>query len=221
MPRTARVVVPEVSLHVVQRGHDRRDCFFEDDDYLAYLGYLREFSLRFGCSVHAYCLMTNHVHLFVTPHAHEACALMMKYTAQYYVNRINKRLKRSGTLWEGRFYSCLVPLEHYALACYRYIELNPVEARMVRHPAEYRWSSYAINVRATGASFLRAHPAYEALGDDAAQRASAYVGLFDMPVQPTMIDEIRKATRGGYPLGVQRKSRGRPPSDRKIGTVPI
>jgi putative transposase len=217
----ARVVVPDVSLHVVQRGHDRRDCFLEEGDYVAYLGYLREFALRFGCSIHAYCLMTNHVHLLLTPHAHEACALMMKYTAQYYVNRINKRLERSGTLWEGRFYSCLVPLERYALACYRYIELNPVEAAMVKHPAEYRWSSYAINVRTTGATFLRPHQAYEALGDDVAQRASAYAGLFDRPIERTMINEIRKATRGGYPLGVQRKSRGRPPSERKIGTVPI
>ena len=217
----ARVVVPDVSLHVVQRGHDRRDCFFEEGDYAAYLGYLRQFALRFGCSIHAYCLMTNHVHLFVTPHAHEACALMMKYTAQHYVNRINKRLERSGTLWEGRFYSCLVPLERYALACYRYIELNPVEAAMVQHPVEYRWSSYASNVRATGAAFLRPHPAYDALGGNPEQRARAYLELFNMPIEPTMIDEIRKATRGGYQVGVPRKSRGRPPSDRKTGTVPI
>src|SRR6266850_5940399 len=174
MPRTARVIVPEISLHVVQRGHDQRDCFFEEEDYLAYLDYLREFAVRFGCAVHAYCLMTNHVHLLVTPRAPDSCALTMKYTAQYYVNRINKRLQRSGTLWEGRFYSCLVPLERYALACYRYIELNPVEAGMVQHPRYYRWSSYEKNIQGAAADFLRPHPAYDALGDDAARRASAY-----------------------------------------------
>ncbi|HEY1288263.1 MAG TPA: hypothetical protein VGF58_08050 [Burkholderiales bacterium] len=92
---------------------------------------------------------------------------------------------------------------------------------MAKHPVEYRWSSYAINVRATGATFLRPHPAYEALGEDPQQRARAYLELFNMPIEPTTIDEIRKATRGGYPVGVPRKSRGRPPSDRKTGTVPI
>jgi len=221
MPRTARVVVPEVSLHIVQRGHGRHDCFFEEGDYAAYLGYLREFAMRFGCSVHAYCLMTNHVHLLLTPHVPDACGLAMKYTAQHYSNRINKRLQRSGTLWEGRYYSCLVPVERYALACYRYIELNPVEAAMVKHPADYRWSSYASNVQANNAGFLRPHPAYEALGQDPATRASAYVELFDVPLERSLVDEIRKATRGGYLLGAERKPRGRPPSERKIGTVPI
>src|SRR5437868_1563417 len=85
MPRTARIVIPEVSLHVVQRGHDQQDCFFNESDYLAYLGYLREFAPRFGCSVHAYCLMTNHVHLFMTPHAANACSQVMKFTGQHYV----------------------------------------------------------------------------------------------------------------------------------------
>jgi putative transposase len=220
MPRTARMVVPDVSLHVVQRGHDRRDCFFGADDYCAYLDYLRDFAARFGCSVHAYCLMTNHVHLFMTPQTPQACALVMKYTAQYYVNRINTRLERSGTLWEGRFYSCLVPSEHYALACYRYIELNPVEAGMVQHPGHYRWSSYEKNVGSLAGEFLRPHPAYEALSDTIAARAGAYAALFDVPLEQSVTDEIRKATRGGYAVGEQRKPRGRPPSVRKIGTVP-
>jgi putative transposase len=211
MPRAARLVVPEVSLHIVQRGHDRRDCFFADQDYAAYLAYLREFAARFGCSVHAYCLMTNHVHLLMTPHAANACALVMKYTAQHYVNRINTRLERSGTLWEGRFFSCLVPSEHYALACYRYIELNPVDAGMVRRPGDYRWSSYASNTRGAADEFLRPHPAYEALGCDVLARAGSYAALLDSPLQQSVIDEIRKATRGGYAVGAERRRRGRPP----------
>ena len=205
------MVIPEVSLHVVHRGHDRRDCFFSEADYLAYLDYLREFAARFACSVHAYCLMTNHVHLLMTPHAPEACALLMKYTAQYYVNRINKQLHRIGTLWQGRFYSCLVPTERYALTCYRYIELNPVEAGMVRHPADYRWSSYSSNTGRAGTGFLRPHPAYEALSDDHRTRASSYSALFDLPLEQSVVNEIRKATRGGYALGADRKRRGRPP----------
>jgi putative transposase len=223
MPRLARVVIPDVSLHVVQRGHDRRDCFFAEADYLAYLGHLRDFAERFGCSVHAYCLMTNHVHLFMTPHAPEACALVMKYTGQYYVNRINKRLKRTGTLWEGRFYSCLVLSEWYALACYRYVELNPVEAGIVQHPRDYRWSSYSKNVADSPDDFLRPHAAYAALGNESSSRVSAYAALFDKPLEQNVIDEIRKATRGGYVVGSRRKPRGRPrgPVMRKIGSVPI
>ena len=204
------MVVPDVSLHVVQRGHDGQDCFFQEGDYSAYLRYLREFAMRFGCSVHAYCLMTNHVHLLLTPHAAQACSQTMKYTAQYYVNRINKRLERSGTLWEGRFYSCLVPSERYALACYRYIELNPVEAGMVRHPRDYRWSSYSNNIQGRGADFVRPHPAYGALGADASACGNAYALLFEQPLEQKVVDEIRKATRGGYALGEPRKRRGRP-----------
>jgi len=204
------MVIPEVSLHVVQRGHDQQDCFFNESDYLAYLGYLQEFAGRFGCSVHAYCLMTNHVHLFMTPRVANACSLVMKFTGQYYVNRINRRLERSGTLWEGRFYSCVVPSERYALTCYRYIELNPVNAGMVRQPGEYRWSSHAANTKPDGDDFLTLHPAYQGLGIDERTRAAAYGALFDLPLDRKLVDDLRKATRGGYVAGAARK-RGRPP----------
>jgi len=211
MPRTARVVIPNVSLHVVQRGHDGRDCFFTEADYIAYLVFLRDFSRRFGCLVHAYCLMTNHVHLLLTPQAGEACAQVMKFTSQHYVNRINRQRHRSGTLWEGRFYSCLVPSERYALACYRYIELNPVEAGMVKRPCDYRWSSYADNSGSDEGGFLSPHAAYDALGIDADTRASAYTALFDLPLDAKMVEEIRNATRAGRTAGIPRKRRGRPP----------
>ena len=221
MPRRARIQIPELSLHVVQRGHDRNDCFFEDGDYVAYLDYLATFAARFGCSIHAYCLMTNHMHLFITPRTGEACTQMMRYTSQHYVQRINKRLARSGTLWEGRFHSGLVGSERYALGCYRYIELNPVEANMVARPCDYRWSSCEANARGFS-GFLTPHPAYAALGTDAGARGRAYVALFDVPLERTLIDDIRKATRGGYVVGTKRKKPGRPwrPVMRKIGSVP-
>lgn len=223
MGRAARVVIPELSLHVVHRGHDRRDCFFEESDYRAYLSDLELFAGRFGCSVHAYCLMTNHLHLFMTPHTAEACARVMKNTAQCHVQRINKRLDRTGTLWEGRFYSCPVPTERYALACYRYVERNPVEARMVQHAREYKWSSHGINVGPLNASFVVPHPAYEALATDPGLRAQAYSALCDVPLDPKVVDEFRKATRRGYAVGATRRPRGRPrpPVMRKMGSVPI
>ena len=215
MPRTARFVIPELALHVVQRGHDRRDCFFDDEDYVAYLDYLCTFAARFGCSIHAYCLMTNHVHLFMTPHSEKACTQVMRYTGQHYVQRINKRLARTGTLWEGRFHSCLIGSERYALACYRYIELNPTDAKMVAHARDYRWSSYAANARGGSSDFLTPHPAYDALGTSVMARAAAYSALFDMSLERSLIDDIRKATRGGYLVGTQRKRRGRPPSGKR------
>jgi putative transposase len=135
----------------------------------------------------------------------------MKYTAQYYVNRINKQLHRIGTLWQSRFYSCLVPTERYALACHRYIELNPVEAGMVRHASDYRWSSYRANAGNESVDFLRAHPAYEALGAQISGRAATYAAMFDSPLEQSMVDEIRSATRAGHVLGADRKRPGRPP----------
>ncbi len=223
MPRTARLVVPDLSVHIVQRGHDRQPCFFEDADYAAYLTYLDEFATKVACSVHAYCLMTNHVHLLVTPHAAESCARLMKNVGQHHVQRINSRRKRTGTLWEGRFYSCPVTTERYLLACYRYIELNPLRAGMVSHPAEYGWSSYRVNAGGKRDGLLTPHPAYVGLGEDDERRRLAYRELCEQPLQAQAIDEIRKATRGGYVVGTPRRPRGRPRPAvmRKIGSVPI
>jgi putative transposase len=223
MRRLARVALPELTLHVVQRGHDHSDVFFQDGDYVAYLDSLRTFAQRFACSVHAYCLMTNHVHLLITPHKEQACALMMKFTSQSYVQRINTRLGRRGTLWEGRFYSCPVASERYVLACYRYIERNPVEARMVGHARDYRWSSYAVNGLGSQDDLLVPHAAYAALSADTAKRLGAYAALCDVPLDPKIVEEFRKATRRGYMVGAARRPRGRPSPSvmRKMGSVPI
>ena len=115
---------------------------------------LRTYAAEFDCKLHAYCLMTNHVHLLLTPREPTGCAQLMKHVAQRYSKRLNTRHGRTGTLWEGRFHSGLVASERYALACYRYIELNPVRAGLVNHPAEYRWSSYAANSSAGLNDFL-------------------------------------------------------------------
>ncbi|MBV9361853.1 MAG: transposase, partial [Betaproteobacteria bacterium] len=203
-------MVPDLSVHIVQRGHDRSDCFFEDSDYRAYLGYLGEFASRFACSIHAYCLMTNHVHLLVTPRKADSCALLMKNVAQHHVQRINSRRDRTGTLWEGRFYSCPVPSERYLLTCYRYIELNPQRAAMVRHPSEYAWSSYNQNAGGDPRGVLSPHSVYLALAEDPHRRGAAYRVLCDEPVDMDTLDRIRSATRGGYAVGSARRQRGRP-----------
>jgi putative transposase len=210
MPRAARLVVPDVSLHVVHRGHDRADCFFDEADYLSYLVALGTYAARFGCGVHAYCLMTNHVHLLLTPGDANGCALLMKHLAQRHSKRINAKLGRTGTLWEGGYYSGLVDTDEFAVACYRYIELNPVRAAMVKHPSIYPWSSYSANVLSNQHSFVRPHASFLALGLEDESRVAAYQALCDQPLKQEVIDEIRRATYGGQRMGAPRKARGRP-----------
>jgi putative transposase len=221
MPRVARSVLVDCPLHVVQRGINRSTCFFAEADYRTYLHYLAVFSARFGCSVHAYCLMTNHVHLLLTPHTADACALVMKNLGQRYVQGVNHRLGRTGTLWEGRFYSCLVPSESYVLACYRYIELNPVRAGMVAAATQYRWSSYGANAEGKGNAFIRPHAAYDGLGLESEQRSRAYKNMCDQGVPALVVEEIRKATRVGCAIGTRRRQRGRPSKlNEKNGVCP-
>src|SRR6185503_3276327 len=145
MSRGPRLIVPQVAVHIVQRGHNRRDCFHHDTDYFVYLGNLRERTVRTGCALHAYCLMTNHVHLLLTPSTDNSCALLMRNLGQRYVQYFNRRYERSGTLWEGRYKSSLVDTASYVIATYRYIARNPVRAKMVPAPAAHAWSSYGGN----------------------------------------------------------------------------
>src|SRR5262245_44600427 len=189
MPRIARAIIVDYPLHVVQRGINRNDCFFQDADYRAYLDYLHTFAERFNCSVHAYCLMTNHVHLLLTPHRKDGCGLLMKNLAQNYVQRVNYRLGRTGTLWEGRYHSSLVLSESYALACYRYIETNPVRARLAAAPAQYRWSSFNSNGEGKPDALLRQHAAYVALGLEPERRTRAYAQLCGAALPEHVIED--------------------------------
>lgn len=204
MPRRPRLILPEMPVHVIQRGNNRQACFYADEDYLFYLDHLAEQSSKSGCAIHAYCLMTNHVHLLLTPQKADSVGLMMKGLGQRYVQYINRTYRRSGTLWEGRFRSCLTREESYVLACYRYIELNPVRACMVDHPAEYRWSSYRFNAQGEASRFLLKHAVYEGLGSNDGVREAAYRGLFSAEMEPELVDEIRQATNGNYALGSTR-----------------
>jgi putative transposase len=210
MPRVARCVVAGLPLHIVQRGINRSDCFFAPGDYATYLRLLQTFSADFDCSVHAYCLMTNHVHLLVTPAAVDSCALLMKKLGQCYVQYINRRLGRTGTLWEGRFHSCMVNSDVYVLACYRYIELNPVRAGMVGAASDYRWSSYRTNAEGQSDGWLRPHPSYEALSHEPRARHGAYRSLCESAPPERIVEEIRSATRRGVLAGTVRRARGRP-----------
>ena len=201
MPRRPRIVQPGTPLHLIQRGNNRQACFYAEEDYLIYLDWLKEFAEKCECSVHAYVLMTNHVHLLITPHNKDSAGAMMKRLGQRYVQYINRTYRRSGTLWEGRFRSCLTQEEDYVLACYRYIELNPVRASMVEHPAEYRWSSFRVNAQGEVSALLAPHDIYKRLGFDERSRQQNYRELFRYHLDPGIIDEIRSATNGNFALG--------------------
>ena len=203
MPRRARLALPGIPWHIIQRGNNRSECFFADEDYRRYLGILHEQALTHDCAVHAYVLMTNHVHLLLTPGREDSAALMMKHLGQRYVQYINRKYRRSGTLWEGRFKSCLAQDEAYILTCCRYIELNPVRAGMVTGPGDYRWSSYGANGLGRSDPLVSPHEHYLRLGRTEEERLSAYRGLFASHLDPKHIDAIRQATNGNYALGDQ------------------
>jgi len=204
MPRRARLSLQNVPLHIIQRGNNRQACFYADEDYRKYLDWLQEYAAKTGCLIHAYVLMTNHVHLLVSVAGGGSAGSLMKALGQRYVQYVNRSYRRSGTLWEGRFRSCLLQDETYLLACQRYIELNPVRAGMVEHPAEYRWSSYRANAQGEADALVKPHPLYEALGRDAARREAAYRELFRYELEPGLVDEIRRATNGNFALGSER-----------------
>ncbi|MBI1886897.1 MAG: transposase [Nitrosomonadales bacterium] len=204
MPRRARIALPDVPAHLIQRGNNRQPCFFADEDYRRYLDWLAEYAGKTGCRIHAYVLMTNHVHLLVSADRADAGGALMKLLGQRYVQYVNRVYRRSGTLWEGRFRSCPVQEEDYLLGCQRYIELNPVRANMAAHPAEYRWSSYRANAQGEADALVKPHLLYDSLGSDAASRQAAYRELFRYELEPGLVDEIRRATNGNFALGSKR-----------------
>jgi len=204
MPRKPRFYLPGVPAHVVQRGNCRKAVFFGEDDYRAYLRWLADAAAKHGCVVHAYVLMTNHVHLLVTPESSHAISRTMQYVGRRYVPYVNRCYAMSGTLWEGRHKGCVINSEGYLLACMRYIELNPVRAGMVGKPIDYPWSSYAANAAGRPNGLIVPHERYQALGETAEKRQLAYRELFRIPLDSDQVHDIRATVQTGTPLGNNR-----------------
>jgi putative transposase len=223
MPRRPRLDLPGVAQHVIQRGNDRQPCFFVTDDYVRYREALREIAAREGCAIHAYVLMTNHVHLLMTPATAGRVSRFMQALGRHYVRYVNDRHGRTGTLWEGRFKSCLVGDERYLLQCYRYIELNPVRAAMVADPADYRWSSHRRNALGKPDVLVTPHPAYLALGRDSHHRERAFRALVMQIVDSDETAAIRRHLQRQHAYGPDSFRRAveaqlsRPIGPRKIG----
>jgi putative transposase len=201
MVRSPRPDLAGVAQHIIQRGNDRTACFRDDRDRRHYLTSLGHMALRYNCAIHAYALMTNHVHLLVTPVGVGAVSRMMQGIGRWYVSEFNIRHGRTGTLWEGRYKSCLVDTETYLLACYRYIELNPVRAGLVDDPSDYPWSSYVVNSGAQSSALVRPHEAYLTLGSTRETRGQAYRNLVRTAMPDELLREIRTYTQQQRALG--------------------
>jgi len=189
--------------HIIQRGNNREACFIEPENYQFYLELWKELSIRYGVAVHAYCLMTNHVHFLVTPDDETAVSRTMKVVGSRYAQYVNKKYRRTGTLWEGRHRASLVQSERYLLTCMRYIECNPVRAQMVARPEEYYWSSYGTNAWGDH-NWLRPHEEYCRLGKTPSERGHAYRELFRGLVSDEDLHLIRRAAHYCQPVGNDR-----------------
>lgn len=229
MPRRSRCVIPGIPLHVIQRGIDGAPCFHSDPDHRLYLALLRELCDAYECSIHAYVLMTNHVHLLATPEHSDSMSRVMKHLGQRYVQYVNRRYGRTGALWEGRFRSSMVDSAEYALTCQRYIELNPVRAGMVKHAADYPWSSFRANALGCPSDLVVARAEYLSLGCCDEERRMRYADLFHEELSDRDISRLRDAVNGGFALGCdafvdeietrlhRRARRGKPGRPRKSG----
>jgi len=223
MPRKIRLYMAGVPAHIVQRGNNRDACFFCDEDYQYYLEVLAEGCRRYQVQLHAYCLMSNHVHLLLTPETESGISHVMQHIGRMYVRYINQSYRRSGTLWEGRHKASLVNAEEYLLTCYRYIEMNPVTANMVKTPEQYRWSSYACHAWGKMNPLIHDHVLYHQLGADLNERQCVYRSLFTTQIPDEDVHKIRKCLSYNYPLGNTRfkeqieKALGRQVGYRKRG----
>jgi putative transposase len=226
MPRPPRLDLAGIPQHIVQRAVDRRPCFILEIHYLEYLRHLLEQSERFGCQVHAYALMCNHVHILATPAADGGVGRLMQSVGRRYVGFFNVMMERKGTLWAGRFKSCLGDTNEYLLHCYRYIELNPVRAGITAAPGDYRWNSFGHNGMAKADSLVTPHPTYVALGHSIEERTKAYREFIGRGCDQRQAGEIRAMTsrqrafgtkafrerlhaEHGRPMGVLRQGRPR------------
>lgn len=205
MPRTGRVVLQNTPHHIVQRGHNRSSVFAEPRDFRYYLANLLECKSNLGCQVYAYCLMTNHVHLIVDPGEDpDNLGLLMKRLAARQTRFVNSLEGRSGSLWSGRYKSSIIESERYLLACCRYVELNPVRARMAGAPEHYPWSSYRHKVGLANDRTVDLDPSYLALGTNPGERVARYRSWVGQAIPAGEWQLIREAVQRGQLTGSQR-----------------
>lgn len=204
MPLPQRLVLPHHSHHIVQRGHNRQAIFAEPTDYQRYLDTLEEFKTQYDVKVHAYCLMTNHVHLLLSPSDDRGISKLMKRLAGRLTRHHNALEGRTGSLWEGRYKSSLVDTDAYLLACCRYIELNPVRARMTADPEAYPWSSCRYRFTDEQSDLFDPDPCYLAMADTPIERRARYRAFLRSTIPNGEWELIRNALQRGQLTGDHR-----------------
>jgi putative transposase len=207
MARLPRIYLQGCSYHIVQRGNNREPCFYSEQDYATYLTFLKDSAEMHGVEIHAYVLMTNHVHMLVTPIGDGDISRMMQSLGRKYVRYFNAMYQRTGTLWEGRFKSSVVDSERYLLTVYRYIELNPVRAGMVLHASEYSWSSFQYNGAGREVQLITPHQEYLRLDNNVVKRQKSYRKSFKGLMPDFELNEIREALQKDWVLGDDRFKR--------------
>jgi putative transposase len=201
MPRLARLFVPGCPVHIIQRGHNKQAIFVDDHDRLRFLDWTWEAAQTHGIAVHAWVLMTNHVHFAISAPDPERMAKFGQFFSQRYSQYFNHRYKRIGTLWQGRFKSAVVVSDHYLLRLYRYIELNPVRAGLVSGPEEFRWSSYAHHAGLSAIDpNIVDHQLYWSLGNTPFDRQANYRSFCQELVSPEEIAKVTQATLSGWAI---------------------
>jgi len=203
MARLPRIDLPDIPQHLIVRGNNRSTLFRDDADRYIFLQFLGEALQKCACELHAFVLMSNHVHLLATGHLPGELSDFMQRVGRKFARLMNMRWSRTGTLFEGRFWSSLVESEAYLLTCMRYIELNPVRAGIARHPQDFGWSSYGQNAAGDPGGLLTPHDLYVRLGTTREERAATYRGLVASGVSEDDLTRIRLSAAKCRALGTE------------------
>ena len=201
MARLPRLTVAEYPHHVIQRGNNRQAIFSRAADYEYFRSLLTENAQKFNVAIHAYVLMTNHVHLLATPIDLDGLPLLMQAVGRRYVRYFNDKEGRSGTLWEGRYRSTLIDTDRYLLACMAYMDLNPVRAGLAIRPEDYFWSSHRHYIGRFEDRLVSPHPLIWSLGNTPFSREAAYAELVRGGVAKSRQEELTRSALSGWPLG--------------------
>jgi putative transposase len=203
MPHPIRIKLEGLPQYILQRGNNNQPCFFADADYRFYRDCLYDASVKYRCRIHAYVLMEKHVHMLITPESPISIAKCLQSVGRRYVQYINYTYQRTGTLWEGRYKSSLVDVNHYLLACCCYQEAIPVLAGLVDHPAKYPWSSFRYNGLGIKDLLVTQHDHYKALGSTHKEQTLAYHSLYQRQLTRDMIEQITRSVQFGRVIGTE------------------
>ncbi len=201
MARLPRLTLAGYPHHIILRGNNRQAIFMDMADFHRMLALLQTHAIEQGVQVHAYVLMSNHLHLLLTPLQNDSLPKMMQAVGRTYVLYFNKRHGRSGTLWEGRYRSALIQTERYFLACMAYIDLNPVRAGMVTQAADYPWSSHGHYIGRQNEAWLTPHPMYWEMGNTPFAREAAYAAMVQSGIDQKQQHALTSSTLSGWALG--------------------